>query len=365
MKTFRWLGLFLAPALLLGSAQASAAGQESNRIEKAAAPIGTLAMDGSRVAYESGGKIHVWNTATGATAVVTGKYRAAAQVAIAGTRVAWIDRKWIGNTEASEKLYAAPLGGKARLVASAYRYGRDELSHTTGAWIAGIVGAGKALTVSTWRTDRGVPSAEDLSVVTSTGLRPIASGPTAFVAESASGSQVAVLRSTVAWPSDSQMPIGPAPTVDIYSTGGAFVSQIPLTPPNADSTGIQIALSGTRLVALRTALHEPSGPTTVTLEVYDSATGELQHSWPVGIDRYAGETSLSVYGHLAAVEGPYRLHLVDLDTGKDVAIAFSSHTDSPPALGPRGLVYALDPHYSGPGKLVYVPTARLLQLTSS
>jgi hypothetical protein len=323
-------------------------------------------MDGSRVVYASGGRIHVWNTATGATSVVEGRYGTAAQVAIGGKQVAWIERKWIGNTEASEKLYAAPLGGKACLVASAHRYGRDELSKTTGTWIAGIVGAGKALAVSTWRTSGGVPSDEGLNVITPTGLRPIASGPSAFVAESASGGHVAVLRSTVAWPDDSQMPIGPEPAVDIYSTGSALVSQIALTPPNADSTGIQVALSGTRLVALRTALHEPSGPTTVTLEVYDSSTGELLHSWPVGIDKYAGETSLAVYGHLAAVEGPYRLHLVDLDTGKDVAIASSSRTDSPAALGPRGLVYAVSPHViSGPGKLVLVPTARLLQLTGS
>ena len=70
-------------------------------------------MDGSRVAYASGGRIHVWNTATGATSVVRGTYGSAkpgvnavaAQVAISGKRVAWIKRQGFGNTEASEKLY--------------------------------------------------------------------------------------------------------------------------------------------------------------------------------------------------------------------------------------------------------------------
>jgi hypothetical protein len=70
--------------------------------------------------------------------------------------------------------------------------------------------------------------------------------------------------------------------------------------------------------------------------------------------------SFAVHGQLAAVEGPASLHLVDLATGKDVVIGPASHTDSPPALDSRGLVYAVDPHVKAPGKLVFVPTARLL-----
>ena len=150
----------------------------------------------------------------------------------------------------------------------------------------------------------------------------------------------------------------------IYSTDGTLLHEVALTPPDPDSVGVQIALSGNTLVALRSVLHEPSGPSTVTLEVYDWTTGELEHTWPVAIDKYTGEVSFAVHGDLAAVESPYRLHLVDLDTGKDVTIAPASHTDSPPAIGPRGLVYSVNPHYNGPGKLVFVPTARLLALAS-
>jgi len=367
MKRLRWAGLFLTPALLLAfSAQAGAAKSQLNAV-KTVGPVGTLAMDGSRVAYVSGGKIRIWNVATGATSVVPGKRgyaNVAAEVAISGKRVAWINRRYVGNTEAGEKLYAASLGGKPRLLDDVYRYGRDDLAVTTGGWMAGLVGTGKALAVSTWRTSKGVPSAEDLSVVTPTGLRPIASGPGAMVAESAEGGHIAVLRSTVGWPNDSQMPIGPAPSVGVYSTDGALLSEIALGAPDADATGIQIALGGSRLVVLRTELHEPSGPTTVKLEVYDWTTGKLLSTWPVAIPQYAGEIRFAIDGHLAAVEGPYRLHLVDLDTGKDVVIASSSRSDSPPAINSHGLVYAVNKHYNGPGKLVFVPTARLLALAS-
>jgi hypothetical protein len=72
------------------------------------------------------------------------------------------------------------------------------------------------------------------------------------------------------------------------------------------------------------------------------------------------EVNLDVYGHVATVEGPFRLHLVDLNTGKDVMIAPASRTGSPTAIGPHGLVYAVNPHNTG--KLVFVPMAKLLTM---
>jgi hypothetical protein len=368
MRKLCLAGLLLAPALLVFSAQAGAAKQQANRVEKTAAPVWTLAMDGSRVAYASGGRIHVWNTVTGSRSVVRGKYGSAkpgvnataAQVAIAGKRVAWIKRQWIGNTEASEKLYTASLGGSAHLVKHAYRYGRDDASHTTGGWIAGVVGSGKALAVSTWKSNGTVTSDEQLSRITPSGLKSIVTGPGAIVAEAADGGHIAVLRSTGAWPWDSGPPLSPTPTAGIYSAGGTLLGSVALSPPGPDTDDLHIALSGNRLVVLTTALQEPSGPTTVTLDVYDWTTGQLTGSWPVGIHSNGGEVSFAVHGQLAAVEGPSRLHLVDLTTGKDATIARASGTDSPPALGPTGLVYALDPHFDGPGKLVFVPMAKLL-----
>ena len=55
---------------------------------------------------------------------------------------------------------------------------------------------------------------------------------------------------------------------------------------------------------------------------------------------------------------------MNLATGKDVVTGLSSHTDSPPALDSRGLVYAFNPHVKSPGKLVFVPMAKLLAAAS-
>lgn len=360
-------GLGLA-ILLVASAQAGAAKPQANRVRETAKPVWTLAMDGSRVAYASGTKIRVWNVATGATSVVKGRYASnngaadsiAAEIAIAGNRVSWINRQWIGNTEAREGLYTASFGGTAHLRAHAYRYDREDPASITGSWIAGVVGSGKTLAVSRWNSKGTVTSNARLSLITPKGLKSIVTGAAAIVAESADKGHIAVLRDSAAWPFDTNQPLSPAPSAGIYSSTGKLLANVPLAPPGPDSTGIEIALSGNRLVVLTTALHEPSGPTTVTLQVYDWTTGNLLETWPVGITQYGGEVSFAVYGHLAAVEGPFRLHLVDLEAGKDVTLARSSHTDSPPAIGPRGLVYALDPHFNGPAKLVFVPMAKLL-----
>jgi hypothetical protein len=285
-------------------------------------------------------------------------------VAIAGTRVAWIKRQYIGNTEASEKLYTASLGGSAHLRAHSYRYDRDDPAATKGSWIAGVIGSGGVLAVSTWKSDGTASSNEKLRRITPTGLKTIATGPGAIVAESGDGGHVAVLRDTAAWPSDSNQPLSPTPTAGIYSTAGALDGEVALSPPDPDSVGIQLALAGQHLVVLTTGLHEPAGPATVTLQVYDWTTGALLDTWPVGIQKYPGEVSFAVHGQLAAVEGPGSLHLVNLATGKDVVIGPSSHTGSPPAMDSRGLVYAFNPQVKSPGKLVFVPMAKLLALVS-
>jgi hypothetical protein len=107
----------------------------------------------------------------GATSVVRGAYGNAAhsvnasELAIAGKRVAWIKDQQFGNTEESEKLYTAPIAGQAHLLMHVYRFARDDSSQTTGGWIAGVVGSGKNLAVSTWESKGAVATGRQLSLV--------------------------------------------------------------------------------------------------------------------------------------------------------------------------------------------------------
>ena len=359
-------GLALAATLVLFSAQAASAKPQGSKVKQTAKPTWSLAMDGSRVAYmRADRRVAVWNVATGATTVIEGTYpskgsrfgHGAGEVAIAGERVALITRFVIGNSQQTqERLYTAALGGSARQLGKLTNHytnpldGEPDGGLSDGTWIAGAVGSGKTLAVSTWSSKDSVAAHERLSLVTPTGLHTIATGPGAIVASSADAGHIAVFRSTVAWPPDDVRPATATPTAGIYSSSGSLLAEVALDPDARE-----IALSGKELVVLTETIPQ-SGTLVATLQVYDWTTGALMHVWPVKLG-HSGGRGLVVHGRFAAVEGPGSLRLVDLTTGKDVAIAPSSV--APPALGSRGLVYAVD-RFKGPGKIVFVPTAKLL-----
>jgi hypothetical protein len=367
--------LFLA--LLLFATQAGAAAKsQPGKVKQTASGVSTLAVAWPRVAYASGGRIHVWNVATGATSVVKGDYSNAthsidaAQVAIAGTRVAWIKRVGYGNTEAGEKLYSASVAGSAHMRKQGYIFGRQDSARAVGGWIAGVVGSGNVLAVSTWKSDRAATSNAKLSRITPTGLHSIVTGPGAIVAQSANGGHIAVLRSIAAWPADEPSTPTTQPTVGIYSTGGRLLGQIelatPIPPPPSCGDCVafpstmfnSVALSGDRLVALtETNPWFPASRWTTKLEVYDWKTGSLLQTWPVAFNPYANNAAapLAAHGRFAAVVGK-RLHVLDLTTGKEVMSAPAS--GGPAALDSHGLVYAA--RHGRSGKLVFVPMSKLL-----
>ncbi len=363
MTGLRKLALSLA-ALTLVLAQSGAAKPTAARVKQTEKPVAAVAMDGPRVAYSSGGKIYVWNVDNGATSVVKGAYsKYGAEVAIAGTRVAWVTRYVIGNTyQTSEFLYSAPAGGKARLLRAARRYAGSEIGEWYGGWIAGAVGSGGTLAVSTWWSHGVVCTGQRLSLVTPTGLKQIATGPGAIMAASADGGRIAVLRNPDEWPYAGGAPT-PAVTVGIYSSSGTLLREI------VPSTAREVALTGDRLVVL-------TG--TKTLEVYAWKTGTLLHTWPLAKTTprlRAGH--LAAYGQLATYSVDPRqassrsVHVISLATGRDVVIGTGrsgslGYYGRDAAMSARGLVYVVTYHEHGRlgtpqhGKLVFVPTAKLL-----
>ncbi|HZT84471.1 MAG TPA: hypothetical protein VE984_03510 [Gaiellaceae bacterium] len=370
MRRLSWIGLLLAAALVLFSAPAGAAKSQATREKRTAKPVVSLAMDGSRVAYMTTDRnVAVWNVRTGKLATVKGTYPnkgagfgfGSGEVAIAGKRVTLITRFVTGNSQQTqEHLYTATAGGTAHQLAKTTNHqtnpqdGQPDGGLSDGSWIAGVVGSGKVLAVSSWKSSASVPSGERLSLVTPTGLHTIATGAGAVVARSADSGHIAVFRSTEAWPADDVSPATAAPTVGVYSSGGTLLDEV-----GVDRHAVGVALSGDELVVLTETIPQP-GSLTVTLRVYDWKTGALVHTWPVEVGHVPPATTFAVHGELATVEGASNLHLVDLKTGKDDAIAPCRNGCSA-ALGARGLVYAANPSSDRkPGKLVFVPTAKLL-----
>jgi hypothetical protein len=361
MTRLRIIGLSLAAFAVVLAAPAATATPPPTQTKQTVSPVVTMAMDGARVAYAAGGKVYVWNLATGATTVVRGSYsKYSGELAIAGTRVAWVTRYVVGNSyQTTERLYTAPVGGTAKLLRSTHRSAGSQDGEWYGGWIAGAVGSGKVLAVSTWWSRGLVCTAQRLSLVTPIGLKQIVTGPGAIRAASADAGRIAVLRNPEAWPYYGAPT--PAPTVGIYTSAGRLLREI--TPSSAE----EVALSGDRLVVLTEQK---------TLEVYAWRSGKLVHTWPVArTSRRLEAGHLSVYGNLATYSVDPRqawtraVHVLQLTTGKDVVIAHargSGYYNRDAALGPRGLVYIVkyyehnrigQPQH---GKLVFVPTARLL-----
>jgi hypothetical protein len=363
MRRFLAAGLLFA-ALQVLSAQAGSAKPQANKVRVTANPVWTLAMDWPRVAYASGKEgntvtIHVWNLVTGATSVVKSKNHGfathhTAEIAIAGKRLAWVRSVQFGNTELDHWLYTTPLGGSAHLLS--YKPGNADIGcGPSGPQIGGLVGSGNMLAVSTWTVNRDYSaSRQQLKLITPTGLRTIATGADAIVSASADGSHIAALPpATQNVIPEGCGPSTPPTSVTIYDMNGTLLKTIALNPSKDQHLSPEIALSGKRLATLNTEAQ--TGSIRVTLAVYDSTTGALMHTWPMPVKR---ATHLAVYGHLAAVEGPYRVYLVDLNTGKNVKIGPVSGWAYTTAIGRHGLVYAFNPHNTG--RLVFVPMAKLL-----
>ena len=355
-----------APLLLVLVVAASATNPPTHTLKHVNRPIAAVAMDGSRIAYVTDGTaVQVWNVQSGRTVRLrdgSGQYvehPMIPEVAIAGTRVAWITLDVTGNSQETwARLYTKSLTTGTRLaqrVTAAYRSdGYDERADAElwkGDWLTGLVGSGDLLAVSRWTTK---PSADFSDVTVSNArlslidprrplLRVIAAGEQAIVSASADGSRIAVLRRD--------------DSVGIYSSSGTLLKQI--TP----STAREIAYGGGRLVVLTD---------TNTLEVYDSQKGRLLHTWPIHKKAVSSQPgNLRAYRRIAVYFADTRavtqnMYLIDLATGKTLVLPTGEHSWGTPgaAVGQLGLAYSVNTYRSG-GTLIFLPTARVLSMIRS
>ena len=342
MRTFT-----LAALALLIAVPAAAAPEPVAKTKNTAGWIESLAMDGPRVAYAvegSGGrctKVVVWNVLTGSAAAVKGRGTCAAdststgggvtEIAIAGTRLAWVVNQG-GNTESSDSLYVASLPGpKERLLVTTIRTG-DVDGTLTGGWIGGLVGNGDRIAVNRWTTnDSGEVQTGTLQRVGDK-LTTVSTGTPALHAQALDLRRAAVLRAN-----------GEVAVYDVDS-GGLYVT---VTPASAR----QVALRGEYLVVLGRAK---------AVDLYNARTGARIRSWPVA----AGATRLDVHSGIAVYAVGRQVHALRLASGTDAVIAAAPREVEGLAIERTGVVYAYNTVKGTKelGNLAFMPLAKVNSL---
>lgn len=355
MKKLHQAFLVLIAGLLSGLAlAASAAGttaMSSARVRHLRVQVEALAIGGNRIVYDAGSssgnagnQVLVWNLRTGKTIKVSGRKTAAAdtsstgpgvfQLAIAGSRVAWLVNEG-GNTEGDDYLFTSSIvKPKERRVASEVRIG-DYCSGRSGSlcagkWLGGLVGSGSLIAANRWTTDAtGAVTAGELDVVSGTKLRRVATGANKVQAAVADRGRVAVLRVDG--------------NVALYSAAGKRL--VTVNPPNAEA----VALRGKNLVVITK---------TRQLELYNAHTGSLRKTFSVGGTKRP--SNLDVQGNIAIYTVGSGLHTVNLSSGKDRIFTQLRGGPILARIDSAGLVYAVYRYEYRPGtRLAFVPFARV------
>lgn len=343
------------PLALLALATGAAGAPPAAKVRPAAGPIESLAMDGSRIAFDVQGnlapgvrrcnKVYAWNVATGSLVTVSGKGTCeaditstgagVAELAIAGSRVAWIVNQG-GNSEQDDYLYTALLPkAKERKLASALRSGGGAYDEPwVGGWIGGLTGSGPILAVNQWITAQGgALDTARLRTITG-GLRTVASGPQTLQAASTDGKRIAVQREDG--------------SVALYSSSGKLLRRVqPATPS-------EVALGGGYLAVLTKAN---------SIEVYSATTGKrLFTRHPA-----KGAASLDVEGGLAVYAAPKAggrqlrtVHVLRLKTGEDTVLTTQARGVVDVQIEAPGIAYAVSTA-GYRGAVVFVPMSRVLR----
>jgi hypothetical protein len=322
-------------------------------------PVTRLAADGSRVAYvtrrlRDDGRLcetlNVWNLVDGRTTRVksnaceTEPEWIVSELALAGSRLAWIERhaRPLGaccSVQEKDELYAMALPGtKARLVGSAIRTRWSTDATGRGRFLGSLAGGGNVLTLNSFSSaGASDTSNERLRVIGPRGLRTIATGEGAMRVQSTDGRQIAVDRGHG--------------TAAVYRRDGKLLRVV---SPLAISVK-EIAVADNRLVVLTDQN---------TVEVYEARSGKRLHIWPA---RSRGETTSSLLdaccGLAVYLDAPptprtaQTLHVVDLATGRNRVFAHHWNMIRDVELGPRGLVYAYD--LRAGSRIVFLPLAQI------
>lgn len=354
-RAFLVLAAGLLSGLALVTSAAGTTSTQSRKVRHPQQPVGALAIDGDRIAYDLSSrdsanprktdKVLVWNVRTGNTVKVSGKKTAVAddtgtgmgvpELAIAGSRVAWLVNEG-GNLESDDYLYTSSLTNpKEHRVASALRSGDGcggGETHCAGPWLGGLVGSGNLIALNRWTTDSsGAVTAGSLDLPSGSHLQSIATGADTVLASAADHGRIVVLRFDG--------------TVALYSSTGELLRTV--TPSSARA----VALNKHALVVLTK---------TRTLELYYAPSGG-GYSRTCSVHGTGTPQNLGVQGNIAIYSVRDSVHAQDLGSCKDRVIGKLPDRIAFARIDGAGLVYAANGTRKAFGRstLVFVPLARV------
>jgi hypothetical protein len=349
-RGFLVLAAGLLSGLLLVASAAGTTADRSPKVRHLQVPVEALAIDGSRIAYGVGSKrgkvddrVLVWNVGTGKTTTVSGKHTMHAgdtgtgsgifQLAIAGTRVAWLVNLG-GNTEGDDYLFTSSVTKpKERQVAMEQRLGdtcAGRQADCAGSWLGGLVGSGSEIAFNRWTTDdSGSVVDGELDVLSGTTTKSVASGILTVQAASADSGRVAAFE--------------PHSDVNVYSVAGKFLAAVSVAGME------QAALGGTNLLVL-TATRK--------LVIVDLRNGEIRKTFAVHASAKQPAGNLDVQGNTAIYTTGPSLHAINLSSGKDRVIGTLRGGVAFARIGSAGVVYSTG-RFRTKGTLVFLPLARV------
>lgn len=330
--------------------------------------IERIAADGQRVALAtdkikgSCDRIVVWNVAaksfvaykagTNCSGDETSLPQYVKEVALAGTRAAWVERTG-GNRE--ELILMVGLPGKAKPAYADYQEnGNGASGLPQGDYLGNVHADGDLLAYNTWHVCNLLPPGfEDDLAEPCTGTQPPVTEPRygldkqkllrldgtkskAVKAGADTYAVVAVDAGRIA----AQAASG---KVTLFTDAGAVLKKIAVPAGTFAGT----ALQGNQLVTLRNG----------SIEVYDTGTGALAKTIPLP----AGKAVLrDVDGGLAVYVKGLEVHVVRLSDGKDVLVTVPGSAPVDAQIEPQGLYYSYTtPKSTAKGRVAFLPLAEL------
>ena len=338
----------LAVLLLVLAAPAGATPGPMAHVKNTAGWIEAIAMDGPRLAYAVEGgstctKVFAWNVLNGSAARVSGRGTCSAdststgggvtQIAVAGTRLAWIVNMG-GNTESTDVLYTASVPKpREKLVANVLRTG-DVDGTLTGGWLGALVGGGDRIAVDQFTTTAAGTIAKAALRRLDGELTTIAAGAGTLRAASLDSHRVAVLRADQ--------------KVALYDTetGRLLLTVRP-------SSAREVALRKDYVLVLTR---------TRTIEIFNARTGAPVRTLRVA----AGAAKLDAHSGIAAYAVGRTVHLLRLADGKDVVLATAPRAIAALEVEAPGIAYAYNTVKGtrDVGNLAFVPMRRATSLLS-